>query len=150
MNTDEASSGRLGLALALSSGHNFAAGLNELVKLTFQASVSATNNTSLAFADEPIYREVSDSAANELTSDYVSGTIVVNPLPSLRIWASDQGIGLAWPSWATNFVLQQTTTDFSAPGDWTNVAASTSTTNNETSVTLPMSGATKFYRLYKP
>ena len=88
--------------------------MNELVKLTFQASVSASNNLSLAFDDEPVYREVSDNAANELTSDYVSGTIVVNPVPSLRIWAADQGIGLAWPSWATNFVLQQTLTDFTS------------------------------------
>jgi len=122
--------------------------LNELVKLTFQASVSAPNSLSLAFADEPIYREVSDSAANALTADYVSGTIVVNPLPSLRIWAAAQGIGLAWPSWATNFILQQA--DGGAGSmNWTNVSVSTTITNNESLVIVPTESSTRFYRLLK-
>jgi hypothetical protein len=149
VNTDQAGSGLLGFALALSGGSHFGGGSNELVKVKFQASLSATNSLELSFVDDVIYREVSDITANELTADYVNGTIVVNPLPALRIWAGDQGIGLAWPSWATNFVLQENSADLASSANWTKVTATTSTTNNETSVTVPINAATKFYRLLK-
>src|ERR1044071_4731443 len=149
VNTDQAGSGLLGFALALSGGSHFGGGSNELVKVKFQASLSSTNSLALSFVDDVIYREVSDITANELTADYVNGTIVVNPLPALRIWADDQGIGLAWPSWATNFVLQENATDLASPGSWTNVPVSTITTNNEKLVIVPIDRTARFYRLQK-
>jgi len=148
VNTDAINSGQVGFALGLSAGHNFAAGLDELVKVTFQAVASATGSASVAFADEPIFREVSDAGANSLAADYMSGAILINPLPSLRISQSDQTIALAWPSWATNFVVQEADPS-SASMNWTSLSVTPTITSNEYIVTLPMTGATKFYRLQK-
>ena len=148
VNTDGIPSGKLGFALALSSGHSFASGLNELVKVTFQASAANSGNTSVALADDPIFREISDAGANTLSADYVNGTIVINPVPSLGIAQTDESITLAWPSWATSFILQEA----ELTGEslrWTAVSVWPTIIHDENVVVLPMKGASKFYRLQK-
>ena len=61
---------------------------------------------------------------------------------------TDQTITLAWPSWAANFVVQQA--DPSAASlNWTSLSVTPTIISNEYIVTLPMTGATKFYRLQK-
>jgi hypothetical protein len=149
MNTSDIASGRIGFALALSSGGHFAAGLDELVQVSFQAATSATGNVSVAFSDLPIEREISDPLANTLASDYLIGTIAIAPTPSLNILQVGQNIQLSWPNWATNFVLQETA-DVNTAGTWSNVTATVTTTATESGSTVPKSGGTKFYRLYKP
>jgi len=149
VNTGDIASGRIGFALALPTGAHFAAGVGELVQLSFQAATSATGNVSVAFSDLPIEREISDSTANTLASDYLIGTIAINPLPVLNILQIGTDIKLSWPSWATDFVLQETT-DVNTPGTWSNSTASVTSNKTESSSTLPKNGATKFYRLYKP
>jgi hypothetical protein len=148
VNTDEASAGRVGFALALGSGASFAAGSDELVKVTFQASVANAGSVSMSFADDPIYREISDPGANVLTANYLGTTITINAVPSLSISQGDQGVTLTWPSWATNFVLQQRDGDISAV-DWTNSSATVTTTGNQSSTTVPIEASTRFYRLLK-
>jgi hypothetical protein len=149
VNTVEASSGRLGFALALGSGTNFAPGLDELVKVTFQVSAAATDSVSIGFSDDPIYREISDPAANVLTANYLGTAITVNPVPLLTIGQRDQGVTLSWPSWATNFVLQQRNGGLSTAANWTNSSVPVTTTANQSSVTVPVEGNTKFYRLLR-
>src|SRR5207248_1758437 len=148
VNASDIAAGRIGFALALPSGAHFAAGLDELVQVSFQAATSATGNVSVAFSDLPIDREISDPAANTLASDYLIGTIAITPLPSLNILQVGSNIKLSWPSWATDFVLQETA-DVNTAGTWSNVTATVTTTGTESASTLPNSGATKFYRLYK-
>jgi len=150
VNTDNLASGQLGLALALPTGAHFGAGLNEVLQVAFQASTSATGTVSIDFADLPIDREVSDPTANALSSDYLAGTITINPLPLLTIMQSGQNILLTWPAWATNFVLQENGSDLNSSGSWSNVNAPVTTTNSHNGVTLPANGSTKFYRLFKP
>ncbi len=149
VNTDEVGSGRVGFALALGSGANFAPGSDELVKVTFQAAPNAPANVPISFADDPIYREVSDAGASVLTADYVGTAITVNPVPSLSINQTGQGILLAWPSWATNFVLQQSYGGLGAAASWTNASTSVITSNSNSVVTVPIESTARFYRLLK-
>jgi hypothetical protein len=149
VNTSEAGSGRVGFALALGSGAYFAAGADELVKVTFQASVSTNGNASIGFADDPIYREISDPSANVLTADYLGTTITVNPVPLMTISQSVQGIILAWPSWASNYALQQSDGSVNSPANWTNSSATVTTTGNQSSATVPIESTSRFYRLLK-
>jgi hypothetical protein len=149
VNTSEAGAGRVGFALALGSGAHFAAGADELAKVTFQASVSTNGNASIGFADDPIYREISDPSANVLTADYLGTAITVNPVPLLTISQSVQSVTLAWPSWATNYALQQSDGSVNSPAGWTNSSATVTTTGNQSSVTVPMEVSTRFYRLLK-
>jgi len=149
VNTREAGTGRVGFALALGSGAHFAAGADELVKVTFQASVSTNGNASIGFADDPIYREISDPSANVLTADYLGTAITVNPVPSLTISQTDQGITLTWPSWATNYALQQSDGSVNSPAGWTNSSVTVTTTGNQSSATVPIESTSRFYRLLK-
>src|SRR5439155_14116345 len=149
VNTDQASTGRVGFALALGSGANFAPGSEELVKVTFQVAASATGSVSLFFADDPIYREISDPGANALSADYLGTAITVNPVPSLSITQTGQDLTLSWPSWATNYVLQQSDGGLSSAANWTNSSATVTTTTNASSVYVPIEASTRFYRLLR-
>jgi len=148
INTDEISAGRLGVALALPSGTSFASGLDELVTVSFLAAPGAGGSYPMVFTDIPIFREFSDSAANELAADYFSGSVMVNPLPILRINHSGESVLLSWPRSATDFVLQQLD-DLNPGTTWKPVSASATTTDTENVVTLPISGNNMLYRLYK-
>jgi hypothetical protein len=87
-------------------------------------------------------------AAVTLVADFVNGTVTISPPPSLNIVRSGSNLTLTWPSWATNFVLQQAET--LAPAGWTNLAVTIGNSNGESVVNLPMSGAARFFRLIQP
>jgi hypothetical protein len=150
VNTNNLSAGQVGFALALPSGTHFAAGLDELLKVSFKTSISATGTLSVGFGDLPIYREISDPTAHVLPSDYLNGAIIITPLPSLTIVRATPNVTLSWPVWASNFVLQQNGSGLNSSGSWSNVTATVSTNNQQNEVTLPISGPTRFYRLRKP
>ena len=149
VNTNQIASGRLGFALALGSGSSFTAGSQETVRVNFQAVSSASGTFSLTFTDLPVPREISDISALALPASYGTSTITVTPLPSLRIARSQQNVILAWPLWASNFVVQQTDAIFPTTS-WTNPQLPTIISNNETMVTLPPNGVKRFYRLQHP
>ena len=150
VNTSQIASGRVGFALALPAGSRFAAGTSEVVQVSLRPLATASGSFAVTFTDQPVPREVADAAANTLAANYVNGAIVIRPpTPALKIARSGDNFILSWPLWATNFVLQ--VSDGTTPSaTWTNAPATATATNNESVVTLPLSGETKFYRLYQP
>ncbi len=80
-NSTAVAQGRLGIALALPSGQTFQAGARQIVTVTFNVpQTSSVNATTVSFGDNPISREVVDSAANVLPSPlYLAGVITFNP-----------------------------------------------------------------------
>jgi len=70
--------------------------------------------------------------------------------PAIRITASGGNIALAWPLWASNFVLVEASGVIAPPSEWTNTPATAAISNNENVVTIQTSSAIKFYRLHKP
>lgn len=78
VNSAQAAKGRLGLALALPAGQVFAAGLRQIVTLTFAASATGNaTNSAISFGDSPVAREVSDAAANVLPTAFSSGAMAL-------------------------------------------------------------------------
>lgn len=69
VNTNQLDSGRVGFALALSSGAHFASGVDELLKVTFYAASSASGSVAVGFGDQVILREISDPTATALATD---------------------------------------------------------------------------------
>lgn len=69
-------------------------------------------------------------------------------LPSLRAELSGIYTTLAWPAWASDFVLQETS-DL-VVNHWTDVAAEPVASGPEQTVTLPITGQLKFFRLHVP
>ena len=149
VNTNQLSSGRLGFVLALPTDTNFMAGTREVLKVNLRATAGSPGSYPVSFTNQPVPTEVSDKTATVLAAGYVNGTVVVNPAPTLQITRAGPDIVLAWPLWASNFVAQAADAGL-PPVTWTNVAGTVVVSNAENVVTLPITGATKFYRLSIP
>jgi hypothetical protein len=79
VNSNQVSTGNLGLAMALPFGQTFTLGTQQVVRITFQAATTAVpTNTPLTFGDTPIQRDVSDVAANDLPASYADGQISIS------------------------------------------------------------------------
>ena len=87
VNANEAASGRVGIALAFSSGLTFAAGTRQMVLVTFAIAGNApAGTTPITFGNAPVAQEISDVTANILTAAYTPGTVTIqqaNPAPTL-------------------------------------------------------------------
>lgn len=79
VNTNQVSLGELGLMVAKPAGQSFAAGSNELARISFLLSSSAATTT-VSFADAPLGREVVDTYANVLCANYSNAQVVITPL----------------------------------------------------------------------
>jgi hypothetical protein len=93
LNTNQAMTGRIGVAIALPVGNSFAAGRNELLKLIFLVSLNPDADKSIAFGDAPVVREVSDHLANALPAAYVGGNVALAE-KLLRLLAQSDSTGL--------------------------------------------------------
>jgi len=150
VNASQAGSGRLGFALALPTGSSFAAGTQELVKVTLRASTDTAGATLISLVDQPVPRDVSDPVASELSATYLNATVTVNPVPTLSIARSGTNVALSWPPWATNFNLQEAVGALRPANSWTNLPVTVLASNGQNVVTLPISRTNTFYRLYHP
>ncbi|HTL17976.1 MAG TPA: LamG-like jellyroll fold domain-containing protein, partial [Patescibacteria group bacterium] len=146
VNANNANNGQVGIILALPTGTSFSAGTRQLVKVSFQAITSASVDAAIALADQPVHLEVADTNATPVVATYTAGVIQVNPRPALGILQQSQVLNLTWPSWATNYNLQQADFPFVGWG-WTNLSVTPVSTNNSLGVSLPVNGSAKFYRL---
>jgi hypothetical protein len=148
VNTNQVAVGKLGIALALPVGSHFAAGTKEVAKVIFMP-VAAATNYSVAIADQPALRSISDTNANELAATYVNDSILINPPPPMNISLSGNNLLFQWPVWAGGFVLQSADS-LTAPVTWTNVPV-TLQTNGATVQALASPHAPPiYYRLFHP
>ena len=78
VNTNDLAIGRLGIALALPADAVFPEGIQQLVRLSFEA-VSATQSAvaQIGFSDQPVLRQVSDAAAAALAATYSDGLVTI-------------------------------------------------------------------------
>ena len=81
VNTNETSSGRVGLLLGLPAGETFAAGTRHLLVLTLQVSpdIVVATNLVVAFSDQPVSLEIGNANADVLPSQFTDGLVVVAP-----------------------------------------------------------------------
>ncbi len=78
VNSQQAASGRLGLLLALPTGQAFAAGLHQLVTLTFAVAIdSPTDRAEIGFAGGTVANTVVDLNANKLAANWSAETFTL-------------------------------------------------------------------------
>jgi len=148
VNSSQSASGQVGLVLSLPTEAVFAAGVREVAKVTLTPTASAVGSNPVGFTHDLVACVVSDPLADELTADFLAGTVSVNPLPTLLITRSGDSVTLTWPVWAADFALQSADGDVS--GGWANVGAAGQTNGGNLVLTLPVIGDTKFFRLRRP
>ncbi|MGH9835108.1 MAG: hypothetical protein ACRD9Y_18970, partial [Blastocatellia bacterium] len=79
INTSQAASGRVGIALALPTGSRLAAGSRQLAVLTFaRVSEAVTHPLAFGFSDQPVTRELADAEANVLAINYALDGLAIN------------------------------------------------------------------------
>lgn len=150
VNTNQAASGKLGFALALGAGSKFSVGAHELIRVNFKAASTAPASVAASFIDQPVSRQVADVSAAVLSSSFANASIVIHSPPGLSVLNSHGSVTLTWPAWATNFVLQETSSEINS-NSWNSLSATPSTNaNGEATVDLPIDNTRKFYRLFKP
>jgi hypothetical protein len=149
-NTLQASAGKVGLVLVLPAGSSFAAGTQEIVRVTFIAQGAVAGKYPVVLGDQPVWRAVSDATAQELPAVYVNNEVVVHASPALAIAQSGTNVILSWPSWAGGFTLQTADEMSGSPTNWSNTAFAGQTNGATVSVTAPASALTRFFRLFHP
>ncbi len=91
VNSLAASTGKIGVALALSNG-TFAAGNRQLVVMNFTVLSTASTNSVIGYSDSPVFREISDVAANTLTSNFTGVTVTAIPVLSAAQAVSSKSV----------------------------------------------------------
>jgi hypothetical protein len=150
VNSSQAASGRLGFALAVSTGAVFPAGTKELIRVTFQAAPAGSGGFSAAFGDLPVPREVSDAGANALPVSFINGNVTVVFPPALLISQAGTNVVLSWPNWANNFILQEAVATLPPGATWSNLPVTPINIGNSSTVTLPLRSSPRYYRLRSP
>lgn len=80
VNSSQQASGRIGIGLALPTNQTFLTGVRQIVKVVFAVPQGgAVNATTVSFGDLPVTREVVDTLANIVPSDYQAGEIRLDP-----------------------------------------------------------------------
>jgi hypothetical protein len=78
VNESQTANGKVGLVLGLGPGTALNPGLTEIALVQFQAAVVANaTTTSIAFADAPIARQISDVAGSAVTGAYSNGIVAI-------------------------------------------------------------------------
>lgn len=76
VNTSQAASGRVGIAIALPTSQTFAAGAEQILIVTFAAlSGGSGTTTTVVIGDQPVGREIVDAAANSLNANWAAATV---------------------------------------------------------------------------
>jgi hypothetical protein len=148
LNVNPNQAGKVGMTLALPTGSMFAAGSREVARVTFTAIAPVSSNAPIGLGDQPVLRAISDVGAGELSAIYTAGSVFVNPKPSLSVAQTNGNAVLSWPTWADGFNLQSK--DSLSSGSWSNVIGTLQTNGGVLSITLPVSGESKYFRLHHP
>ena len=92
--------------------------------------------------------EMHQSAANSSDLSFDLDLVGYVPAPQIRATAAPGTVELAWPFWATNYLLQTATV--LSPAAWSNAAAAVTLTNGQLRTTLSTSSNAQFFRLANP
>jgi hypothetical protein len=152
-NLNQTTSGRLGVALSLPTGETFSPGAEEIVRVTLNASGSASGAFAISLGDQLVTRCVADVLANELPVSFANGTLTIAPLvtsPVISISPSGTNVVLSWPIAAGSFKLQSLNSPSGLSGYWSNMPVTLQTNGPTVNATLPVTNRSSFFRLVYP
>jgi hypothetical protein len=149
VNTNQADTGHIGLALALPTGRVLTAGEQELVVLRFGVDAAAWGTTSVSFNDSPVRREMSDATAEPLSATY-NGALLNLKAAGLVLSHNRSGrtLLLSWPIEGSSGFELETSPQLSG-GPWTRVDVVPIPIGLQFLVTLPINEEQTYYRMHK-
>ncbi len=147
LNTLNSAAGRVALVVARPAGLSFSAGAQQILKLNFAPINPGPGAYTVSLIDQPVPREVTDANAGTLSTQFVAGTITISPPPALSATRTPEGLVISWPDWATSVALYETVGDSLSGASWKPVSEPVVVVNGARTVTIPLSGTFKCYRL---
>lgn len=149
LNTNLATDGTVGVALALPPGSALSPGSPTLIVLTFATAPDATGTTSLGFADAPIRREAVGVSASALPATFVGADVSFGPSgPVLNISRSSDSILLFWSADEVGFELFSA--DTPSGGPWTKVSIAPIRIGDQEIIAVAREGLPRYFRLQRP
>jgi len=94
--------GQLGVFVGLDTGATFAAGTQQVVQLTFQAALVATNvTTPIGYTNQPFPAGISDVNANPLPASFLAGSLAIpaTPLEGHVALSANEGYAVGITDW---------------------------------------------------
>jgi hypothetical protein len=80
VNDNQASAGKVGLAVGLPANETFSAGTQHVVVIHFTAALMTTGATAtITFGDVPTARQISDAQAHPITGVFTGGSVSITP-----------------------------------------------------------------------
>lgn len=151
INTQQTTAGRVGLALALTSGVSFARGNVEIAKLRFIPLSNSKGSSNLSFIDAPIVREVANGLAEPLPSIWTGSDLsVVPPIIAVNYVMTPDGAAVE-VSWQSAFIGAKLESAFNLAGNaWELVPTAPVVINGRNAVTIKAVNNTGYYRLLLP
>jgi len=143
VNSSQATSGRIGIALALPSGSSFAAGNRSLVAVNFTV-LAAAGSVTVGFGNQPVFREVSDPGANELTTVFTGVTItagLTSAAPAITTQPTSQSVNAGANVTFTAAASGSPVPTFQWRKDSTNLSGKTTASLTLTGVTAADAGS---------
>jgi serine protease len=96
VNSAQAASGRIGLAMALPAGQTIAAGQRQIMVVNFSVAAEGEGTTAMIdFGDQPVAREFSDASATPLPASFTGGAVTLSHSVTTVSAASYTGQSLA-------------------------------------------------------
>jgi hypothetical protein len=149
VNSSQAASGNVGVAIALGTGNTLAAGDVECARVTFVSSGFGSYTANFNFADQPILREIADANATTESASYtgLSFTVTGQPLPQLFANLQGTNVVVSWTTASAGFNLESTST---LSTNWSPATYTPATNGSSIVVTQGISADQLFYRLHHP
>jgi hypothetical protein len=136
--------GNVGLAVALPPGAALGAGTNQLLALQFLVSTNAAGTVPLLLDSSVVQLQVADLNAVALGANFVNGSVVLPPPPTLQTITAGGGLQLSWPVAAGSFLIQSAD---SPAGPWNNIDLPIITNGVSATVTVQTTNTQQFFRL---
>ena len=136
--------GKVGLALALSTGATLPAGTNQLALLQFVASTNTSGTVALTLDDSVVKLQVADLLANSLAATYVNGSVTLPAPPAVAITGTGGNLQLSWPVASGAFQVQMAA---GLAGPWTTITSPISTNGANAAVTVSPTNQQQYFRL---
>ena len=136
--------GKVGFTLAVSPGNKLPAGTNQMGILTFAANANASGTAALTLDGSVVKLQTADLRANNLTTAYVNGAVV---LPSQPTLGATFNAGQLQFNWSLSTGTYQVQTADQPSGPWTTVTLPYTTNGDNVSCSLVSTNQQKFFRL---
>jgi hypothetical protein len=136
--------GKVGLALASSTGNNLPAGTNKIATLLFATRPSASGTAALTLDGTVVKLQTADVQAAPIATSYINGAVILPSQPSIVSKVSGGKLQFNWLLASGTFQVQ---TASQPSGPWTTIVLPLTSDGTNVSCALSTANLQQYFRL---